>query len=55
MSEYQKSYFILWNAIDKALAEMKEQNLDLAKELLLKAQVEAEESYINRQPEESAQ
>ena len=55
MSEYQKSYFILWNAIDKALAEMKEQNYGFAKELLLKAQVQAEEAYINWQPEESAQ
>ena len=55
MSEYQKSYFILWNAIDKALAEMKEQNLGLAKELLLKAQVQAEEAYINWHPEESEQ
>lgn len=31
MTEYQRPYLILWTAIDKALAEMKEQNYGLAR------------------------
>lgn len=47
MTEYQKPYLILWAAIDKTLAEMNEQNYSLARSLLLKAQMEAEEAYLS--------
>ena len=47
MTEYQKPYLILWAAIGKALAEMKERNYGLARSILLKAQVEAEEAYLS--------
>lgn len=49
MSEYQQPYLILWAAIDRALAEMKEQNYGFARALLLKGQVQAEEALIGWQ------
>lgn len=47
MDEYKKSHLILWNGITYALEMMEKQNYGIAKELLIKAQQDAEEAFIN--------
>ena len=44
--EYQKSYLHLFNAVTDALEQLKQQNYGTAKELLIRAQQEAEEIFI---------
>ena len=46
MTDYQKMYLLLFNAITDALEEMEKQNYGEAAELLRKAQADAEEIYI---------
>ncbi len=47
MSEYKNAYHILWQAITHALNELQLLNIGTAKELLVQAQIDAEESYIS--------
>ncbi len=47
MSEYQKSYSILFCGITDALEELKRQNYGLAAQRLIQAQKDAEEAFLN--------
>lgn len=47
MNEYQKPYIILFNAIISALGEIDKMNFGVAREILIKAQQQAEEAYIS--------
>lgn len=51
MDEYKKPYLILWKAIDGTLTEMDNLNFGTAKNLLRKAQIDAEEAYIEQDEE----
>lgn len=44
--EFQKMYFVLFNAITDALAEIDAMNFGTARELLRQAQIKSEEIYI---------
>ena len=46
MTDYQKMYLILFNAITDALEQMEKQNLGSAKDLLTTAQQKTEEIYM---------
>ena len=46
MTDYQKMYTLLFNAITDALEQMEKQNLGSAKELLTTAQQKTEEIYM---------
>ena len=46
MEDYEKLYFILFNAITDALEKLGNQNYGDAKKLLVAAQQETEERYI---------
>ena len=46
MDEYKAPYLILWSACSTALEAMEQQNFGLAKQLLIQAQQEAEEAFI---------
>ena len=46
MENYQKMYFLLFNAITDALAQIEDQNYGDAKDILIAAQQKAEELYI---------
>ena len=46
MPDYKAMYFQLFNAISDALAAQEQQNYGQAKELLIAAQQQAEERYI---------
>ena len=45
--EFQKMYFVLFNAITDALAEIDAMNFGTARELLRQAQIKSEEIYID--------
>jgi len=47
MDDFRKPYFILWNSFTDIINMLEQQNYGLAKELLIKAQQEAEETFIN--------
>ena len=47
MTDYQKMYTTLFNAITDALEQMEQQNYGTAKETLITAQQEAEENYMS--------
>ncbi len=47
MDEYKKLYLILWNGFTDALEMIERQNYGCAKEILIKAQQEAEEAYMD--------
>ncbi len=47
MTDYQKMYTMLFNAITDALMQMEKQNYGAAKEILVSAQQEAEEIYMS--------
>ncbi len=47
MTDYQKMYSTLFNAITDALEQMDAQNYGEAKKTLISAQQKAEEIYIN--------
>ena len=49
MTDYQKMYTTLFNAVTDALEKMEVQNYDDAKELLISAQQQTEEIYITAQ------
>ena len=46
MTDYQKMYTMLFNAITDALEQMEKQNLGSAKDLLTTAQQKTEEIYM---------
>ena len=46
MTDYQKMYLILFNAITDALAQIEKQNYGDAKSALIAAQQKAEDLYI---------
>ena len=52
MEVYKKPYLILWTSCAAAISALERQNLGLAREILLRAQQEAEEAYLadNRRP-----
>ncbi len=54
MVPYQKMYVHLFNAITDALEELRSQNDDQAKAILMKAQQWAEELYIESGMDEQA-
>ena len=45
--DYKKLYFHLFNAVTDALDAMEQQNFGTAKDLLIRAQQQAEEQYIS--------
>ena len=47
MTDYQKMYTTLFNAITDALEQMNAQNYGETKEMLISAQQKAEDIYIN--------
>ena len=49
MSDYQKMYLTLFNAITDALAQIEKQTYGDAKSTLIAAQQKAEEMYITAQ------
>ena len=49
MTDYQKMYTTLFNAVTDALEKMEVQNYSDAKELLISAQQKTEEIYITAQ------
>ena len=44
---YKNLYFHLFNQITDALEEMEKQNFGQARDILIRAQQEAEETYLN--------
>ena len=46
MTDYQKMYTTLFNAITDALEQMEKQNYGTAKDVLIAAQQQAEDIYI---------
>lgn len=46
MDDYKKPYFILWGGINEAIEAIREQNFGVAAEVLIRAQQEAEDAYI---------
>ena len=46
MEEYKKPYLILWTSCTAAVSALEQQNFGLAREILLRAQQEAEEAYL---------
>ena len=49
--EYQKPYLHLFNAVTDALEQLKQQNYGVVKDLLIRAQQEAEELFISTNDE----
>ena len=47
MSEYEKPYRILFSGIMDALEQLQRQNYGLAADILIRAQQEAEEAFLN--------
>ncbi|MBQ4564785.1 MAG: hypothetical protein IJA48_00390 [Oscillospiraceae bacterium] len=47
MTEYQRPYSILFQGITRALQELQQQNYGLAADILIRAQQEAEEAFLN--------
>jgi len=47
--EYQKAYYLLFNAITDALAAMEQQNFGQARQLLISAQQQAEEIFLEEE------
>lgn len=56
MPDYQKLYTRLFNAVTDAVAELDAMNVGRAKALLISAQQQAEDTYVETAcPEESAE
>ena len=47
MDEYKKPYLILWNGVTDAIEMLEKENCVYAKEMLIKAQQEAEAVFID--------
>ena len=52
MKEYQESYCILWKGVSAALDELRRRNYGLVTEILMKAQMEAEECFVSWEDDE---
>ena len=46
MNEYQKPYYIVFNAITDAVRELEKSNFGKAREILTQAQCDAEEAFV---------
>ena len=55
MGEYRQAYLALWRGVEDALAAIGMQNFGQARELLKRAQCEAEEAYISAAEEVPAE
>ena len=53
MDEYKQPYLCLWRGVTDAVKAIEEQNFGEAKQILLKAQQDAEEAYLNAETEEA--
>lgn len=51
MVDYQKLYSKLFNAITDALEQLSRQNIGSARDILIRAQQEAEEIYLEEETE----
>ena len=51
MSEYKKSYLILFNTITDAIKKIDDKEYFEAKLMLIKAQIDAEETFISHKEE----
>ena len=51
MEEYRAPYLILWEGCTRAIAALERQNYGVARDLLLAAQQNAEEAYIQTELE----
>ncbi len=51
MEAYQKPYYILFNAATDALRAMESQNYGLARDILIRAQQDAEEYFLEEREE----
>jgi len=51
MVDYQKLYSKLFNAITDALEQLLRQNVGCARDILIRAQQEAEETYLDEDPQ----
>jgi len=51
MSEYKKSYLILFNAVTDAIRKIDNKEYFEAKLMLIKAQIDAEEAFISFEEE----
>ncbi len=47
MNEYQKPYYIVFNAVTDAVRELEKLNFGKAREILIKAQYDAEEAFVS--------
>ena len=47
--DYQPMYTLLFNAVTDALWELETQNYGMAKDLLIKAQIQAEAAYLEQE------
>lgn len=50
-NEYEKPYYLLFNAVTDALAALARQDYGQARALLVKAQQQAEEAYLDGEEE----
>jgi len=48
MMDFQHLYHILLNASEDAIAQIEQQNYGLAKEILIRAEQQAEEEYLQQ-------
>jgi len=48
MTDYQKLYTGVFNAITIALEQLKQQNFGTAQDILIQAQIQAEEFYLGQ-------
>lgn len=55
MSDYQKMYSVLFNAVSDALKELDKLNIGAAKEYLKEAQFHTEEIYMSQGDGDAAQ
>ena len=46
--DFQRLYHILLNASEDAIAQIEQQNYGLAKEILIRAEQQAEEEYLQQ-------
>jgi len=52
---YQSLYHIMFNAVTDALSAMQNQNYGIAAEILIRAQIRAEETYLSAQESNEAE
>lgn len=52
MGQYQKPYFMLFNAVTDAIAAMEVQNFGQARQILIQAQQDCEEWFLSHPEDE---